>query len=121
MVKKEAYVREVLDKRFGVNFVEREVPLRGTNKGYKFNLVSPDGSIVGEIKTYVYSLPSGSRPSAKIAHASEACLFLIHAEGAKRKLSVFTDKEFYENYKRERQGQIATFNGIELILVEIKE
>lgn len=120
-LEKEAYVREALGKEFGIKLVERKVPLRGTNKGYKFDLVSPDGSIVGEVKSYVYSLPSGGRPSAKIAHASEACLFLMHAEGAKRKLLVFTVREFYENYKRERQGQIAEFNGIELILVEINE
>lgn len=115
---KEDYVRQILSKKLGVVLSEREVPLNGARKGYRFDLVSLDGSIVGEVKSYVYSLPSGSRPSAKIAHASEACLFLIHARGAKKRLLVFTDREFYENYRRERQGQIAVHNGIELVLVE---
>ena len=119
--KKENFVRKVLSKRYGAIFEEREVHLLGTKKGYKFDLVSSDGSIVGEVKSYVYSMPSGGRPSGKIAHASEACLFLMHAKGAKRKLLIFTDKEFFENYKKERQGQIAEFNGIELILVEWKK
>jgi hypothetical protein len=116
--KKEDYVRKALTKKFGIEFKEMKVPLRGLDKGYKFDLVSVDGSIVGEIKTYTYSLPSGSRPSAKIAHASEACLFLMHAQGAKRKLLVFTDREFYNKFKRERQGRMAEYNGIEIILVE---
>jgi len=42
----------------------------------------------------------------------------MHAKGAKRKLLVLTDREFYKNYKRERQGRIAESNGIEIILVE---
>ena len=116
--KKEEYVRKVLGKRFGVKFEEREVPLQGLDGSYRFDLVSLDGSIVGEVKTYIYSLPSGSRPSAKIAHASEACLFLMHAQDAKRKLLVFTDREFHHNYKKERQGRIAESNGIEILLVE---
>jgi hypothetical protein len=115
---KEKYVREALSRCFGVRLEEREVPLRSLNESYRFDLVSPDGSIVGEIKTYVYSQPSGRKPYAKIAHASEACLFLMHAEGAGKRLLVFTDREFYENYKKGRQGRIAELNGIEITLVE---
>lgn len=116
---KENYVREILSKEFGVRLQECKVPLLGTNEGYKFDLVSPDGFIVGEIKSQVYSMPSGRKPHAKIAHVSEACLLLLDAKGAKRRLLVFTDKEFYEQYKKNRQGQIAEFNGIELILIEM--
>jgi len=116
--KKEEYVRQILSKEFRTNLEEHTVRLHGLNESYRFDLVSPDGSIVGEIKTYAYNLPSGSRPSGKIAHASEACLFLMHAEGAKRRLLVLTDRDFYENYKKERQGRMAELNGIEIILVE---
>lgn len=89
MQEKEEYVRKVLSEKFGVEFEEREVPLRGTDKPYRFDLVSPDGSIVGEVKTYVSPTKSGKRPSAKIAHASEGCLFLMHAEGAKRRYLIY--------------------------------
>ncbi|MDH7476934.1 MAG: hypothetical protein QHH17_00945 [Candidatus Bathyarchaeota archaeon] len=118
--KKEEYVRKVLSERFGVKFKEGDVRLRGTNKTYRFDLVSPNGSIVGEVKTYVSPTKSGKRPSAKIAHASEACLFLMHAEGAKKRLLVFTDKNFYTLYKNERQGQMAKANGIEIMLVNAR-
>ena len=116
---KEEYVRKILSEEFRVKFEEREVPLRGTDKPYRFDLVSPDGSIVGEVKTYVSPTKGGKRPSAKIAHASEGCLFLMHAEGAKKRLLILTDRNFYTLYKNERQGQMAESNGIEIMLVEV--
>jgi len=118
--KKEEYVRKALSERFGVEFREREVPLRGTDKTYRFDSVSPDGSIVGEVKTYVSPTRSGRRPSAKIAHASEGCMFLMHAEGTKRRLLILTDRNFYTLYKNERQGQMAEADGIEIMLVEVE-
>jgi hypothetical protein len=117
---KEEYVRNILSEKFGVKFKERKVPLRGTDKMYKFDLVSPNGSIIGEVKNYVSPTKSGKRPSAKIAHASEGCLFLMHAEGAKKRLLILTDRNFYTLYKNARQGQMAKANGIEIMLVEVK-
>ena len=117
---KEEYVRKVLSEKFGVKFEERKVPLRGTDKPYRFDLVSPDGSIIGEVKTYVSPTKSGKRPSAKIAHASEGCLFLMHAEGAKRRLLILTDRNFYALYKNERQGRMVEADSIEIMLVEVK-
>ena len=118
--KKEEHVRKVLSEKFGVKFEEHEVPLRGTDKPYRFDLVSPDGSIIGEVKTYVSPTKSEKKPSAKIAHASEGCLFLVHAEGAKRRLLILTDRNFYTLYKNERQGQMVEADGIEIMLVEVK-
>jgi hypothetical protein len=114
---KENYVRQVLSKKLGTRLAERRVRLRGTQKFYKFDFVSPDGSIVGEVKT---SKPrkSGKKPHGKIANTSEACLFLIAAEGANRKLLVLTDKEFYSIYTQQRQARIAEAFGLELLLVE---
>jgi hypothetical protein len=117
---KEEHVRKVLSEKFGVKFEEREVPLRGTDKPYRFDLVSPDGSIIGEVKTYVSPTKSGKRPSAKIAHASEGCLFLMHAEGAKKRLLILTDRNF-TLYKNERQGWMAEADGIEIMLVEVND
>jgi hypothetical protein len=117
--KKEELIRVVLEKEFRVHLEEREVSLRRAKTGYKFDLVSPDGSIVGEIKTYKSPTSGGKRPSAKIAHASDACLLLLAAENAKKRLLIFTNKNFYELYKSERQGQIAESNGIEIRLIEV--
>ncbi|MEM3714364.1 MAG: hypothetical protein QXF82_05390 [Nitrososphaeria archaeon] len=53
-LEKEEYARKVLSQKFGINFFKRKVRLRGTNKTYEFDLVSPDGSIVGEVKGAKY-------------------------------------------------------------------
>jgi hypothetical protein len=116
---KEKSVRRELEKEFGVPLKERAVPLRGAKTGYKFDCVSSDGSIVAEVKTYKSPTSGGKRPSAKIAHASDACLLLMATEKAKRKLLIFTNRNFYELYKSERQGQIAESNGIEIRLIEV--
>lgn len=102
---KEEYVRKILSEKLGIEFEERKVPLRGADKGYRFDLVSPDGSIVGEVKTFIYSITSGKPPFRKIAHASEACWFLTHAEGAKRKILVFTDRSFMRTIRGAGMGK----------------
>ena len=48
------YVGKILSDKFRVKFVKRRVPLRGTDKPYKFDLVSPDNSIVAEVKGAKY-------------------------------------------------------------------
>lgn len=114
--KKEEYVRKVLSGKFAVKFEEREVPLRGTDKTYKFDLVSPDGSIVAEVKGGKYK---GGKKSTALARLSDACMFLLHAEGAEKKLLVLTEKSLYELFTNERQGQMAKADGIEIMLVEV--
>jgi len=114
---KEDYVRKMLSEKLNSELKERNVQLRGTNRGYKFDLVSPDGSIVGEVKTFT-PRKLGKKPHGKIANTSEACLFLMAAEGAKKRFLVLTDKEFYNIYMRQRQAKIAEASGIEIILVE---
>jgi hypothetical protein len=107
----------VLSKKFGVKLEERKVKLKGVNKSYKFDLVSPDGSIVGEVKNFT-PRKFGKKPHGKIANTSEACLFLIAAEGAKRKVLVLTNNDFYSIYMQERQARIAEAFGIEFLLIE---
>jgi hypothetical protein len=111
-------VRIIMSRQIGVPLMESEVHLKGIDDVYRFDMVSPDGKIVGEIKTYTWELPSGGRPAAKIAHSSEACFFLLMAEGADRRLLVFTNHEFYENFRTLRQCKLAEANGIEIILVD---
>lgn len=120
--KKEEHIRSMLSRKFGVKLEKRKVPLRGTdNKTYEFDLVSNDGSIVGEIKTY--TCKAKRFPYAKIAHTSEACLFLSHTD-AKKKLLVLTDKDFYklftEDPRGNRQAEMAKADGIQIILEEVE-
>jgi hypothetical protein len=112
--RREEKVREVLERELGVPLPEKKVLLIGTDTTYKFDMVSPDGTIVGETKTYTWR---GKRiPYAKIAHASEACLFLLHAKDAKNRLLVLTDPEFYKHYVRSRQGSMVQADGITIRL-----
>jgi hypothetical protein len=108
--RKEEKVREALEREKGLPLPEKNVFLTGTDMKYKFDMVSPDGTIVGETKTYTWR---GKRvPYAKIAHASEACLFLLHAKDAKNRLLVLTDRKFYERYVRTRQGLMVQADGV---------
>jgi hypothetical protein len=117
---KQERVRAVLEKEFGVGLSEWEAALRGTkNRGCKFDLVSPDGSIVGEVKTFTPIKNGRHKPFAKISGTSEACFFLIHAKRAKKRLLVLTDREFFELYKRERSAEIAESEGVDIRLVEV--
>jgi hypothetical protein len=108
--RREEKVREALERELGVSLPEKKVFLTGTDRAYKFDMVSSDGTIVGETKTYTWR---GKRiPYAKIAHASEACLFLLHAKDAKTRLLVLTDREFYQHYVRSRQGLMVQADGV---------
>jgi len=45
----------------------------------------------------------------------------MHAEGAKRRLLILTDRNFYALYKNERQGRMVEADGIEIMLVEVND
>ena len=62
----------------------------------------------------------GGNKSTALARLSDACLFLLHAEGAKKKLLVLTEKPLYELFVSERQGQMAKADGVEIMLVSVK-
>lgn len=115
---KEGKVRTKLEKQFGVKLEERDVSLNGIERSYRFDLVSNDDSIVGEVKTYKFTA-SGNIPSGKLAHAGDTCLLLEHVRGAKKKLLILTDKKFYNEFKASRQGEIANSEGIEIMLIGV--
>ena len=113
---KENKVRHILEKERGESFEQRVVPLVGADRGYKFDLVSSDGTIVGEVKTAEYK---GGNKSTAVARLSDACLLLLGAKGAKKKMLILTDKRLFELFREERQGRIAAKNGIEIRLVKV--
>ena len=110
----EENVREALERELGVSLPKKGVDLTGADKPYEFDMVSPDGTIVGETKssTWIGAGKRRGKPHAKIAQASEACLLLLGAKDAKERLLVLTDPEFYEHDVRERQGLIARAHGV---------
>ena len=108
----------MLSKKFGFEFKEGKVPLRGTDKTYRFDSVSFDNHIAGEVKGANYK---GGNKSTLLARLSDACMFLLHAEGMKKRWLILTERSAYELFISERQGQMAKADGIEIMLVEMKK
>ena len=113
---KETRARKVLELRFGVPLPETEVPVSG-GVVYKFDLVSPDRKIVGEIRASGFPA-RGKLRETQIAEMCEACLFLLGAKEADMRLLVFTEREFYEPFVKTRQARVAASMGVELLQVE---
>ncbi|MEM3714365.1 MAG: hypothetical protein QXF82_05395 [Nitrososphaeria archaeon] len=47
-------------------------------------------------------------------------MFLLHAEGASRRLLVLVERSAYNLFISEREGQMAKSDGIEIMLVEVE-
>ena len=80
----EVHARRTLEERWGVTLVSRVVTLLG-GVTHSFDLVSPDGAIVGDAKYYKDLKPI---PAAKLATISEY-VFLLHHVRAERQFLVF--------------------------------
>ncbi len=115
-LEKETRARKTLELRFGVPLPETEVPVSG-GVVYRFDLVSPDRKVVGEIRASGFPV-RGKLRDTQIAEMCEACLYLLGAEGAKRRLLVFTEREFYEPFIKTRQARVAASMGVELLQVD---
>jgi len=115
--KKEQSIREQLSKEFNINLERRKLLIGhksdGTPREHEFDLVSPDGKIVGEVKTFK-PLKGGGRPSGKIDTSFQAC-YLLEKVKAQRKLLVLTNKEFFELFKKECDGIVS--KDIEILYI----
>lgn len=99
------YVRDWLEKEYGVAFGRNRLPLRGCEGLHYFDAVSSDGRIVAEIKTASGRTSGGKHPSGKRASAFEQLYFLSLAQ-AETKLLVLTDPEFFEIMKAKTTGMV---------------
>ncbi|HAL62099.1 MAG TPA: hypothetical protein DCP08_06805 [Chloroflexi bacterium] len=104
----EKHVKVYFERELSTNLSSR-VPLRvGKNLEHKFDLVSSDGSIVIECKSYTWTR-SGNWPSAKIAHANQALFYLSRVKAARKLLVMRKDlnsrgDSLVETYVRRYQG-----------------
>lgn len=81
-------VSSYLSSRFEQKFYKQSLQI-GPDKYHKFDLVSEDGDIVVECKSYTWT-KSGNFPSAKISTAVEAIFYLSRIR-PKKKIFVFQD------------------------------
>ncbi len=114
-LEKEAKVRELLGKEFGVGFIKKRLSLR-TGILHEFDLVSHDGKIVGEVTSAKHT--EKAYPNTRFPRAMLACRYLEMVD-AERKLMIFTDKQFYENFKEDSQGLL--FGNIEIRVSRVGE
>jgi len=110
---KEEKVREILGKEFGTCF--REKPLTLTT-GYqrRFDLVSEDSKVVGEIKTDKYT--EKAYENTRLPRAMLACRYLELVD-ADAKLLVFTNRQLYERFKKDASK--LGVKGIQLRILEM--
>lgn len=93
----EVAVACALEKKFGVPFAMRKIPIGNPPKGHNFDLVSTDGSIVAECKNYSWT-ETGNVPSAKMGFVNEAVFYLQHLPG-EVELHVILRKDVSERRK----------------------
>lgn len=70
-------VRSALEKKFNKNFSEKSINIGNPPKLHKFDLVSEDENVIVECKNYSWT-ETGNVPSAKMAFANVAVLYLSH-------------------------------------------
>ena len=81
-------VKEYVGNKFGKKFSEKSLEV-GPNKFHKFDLVSDDGTIVVECKSYSWT-KSDNFPSAKISTAIESLFYLSRIK-VDKKILVFQE------------------------------
>jgi hypothetical protein len=91
------------------------LPLRGSDKGYRFDLVSKDKTIVIEIKTSRYK---GVRPYSIVSRLSDACLLLLGTD-TEKKFLVLTDHDLWKMFMDTRQRKIASAMGVQVSHVPV--
>lgn len=109
-----AQTRRRLEAEYGLALPEDRLSVGrkadGTPRQHRFDLVAPDRSFVGEVRTYTLG-EGGNRPAGKFAHCYAACLFLYRIK-ARRRVLVLTDHAFWARFRRESDGVV---EGIAII------
>ncbi len=111
----EELIRLKLSRELGINFEKRKVKLEGIEEVWEADLVSDDGTIVGEVKTAGFK---GKPGTAIPRNLCTPYIFLKNAVGAKRRLLIYTKKSLFEHVMKSREGKLVKNDGIEIILME---
>jgi len=84
---------KILGEYLGVKFkLDVAIEIGQPVKSHRFDLVSEDGTYVGECKNYCWT-ETGNMPSAKMAFLNEAVFYLSHLPGhAKRFIAMRADR-----------------------------
>lgn len=124
-LEKEHIVRQILERKWGKKLIKKRLPIGTDSNGSsifrEFDVVSVnknlefDNNFVGEVKSDKLGTENGYR-STRFCRMITAYFFLQKVK-AKRKMLIFTNKEFYERFKRDTDGLLSKTIKIELITV----
>ncbi len=115
-LRKEELIREKLRQEFGMNFKKRKVKLEGIEEEWEADLVSDDGTIVGEVKTAGFKGIPGTAIPRYLLHPY---MFLKHVVGAKKWILIYTHRGLFEHVMNSREGKLAMNDGIEIRHIEL--
>lgn len=114
----EPYIRESLRQETGCEFYNRDVKLNLVTGGsHKFDIVSLDKDIVGDIKSN--QIRENGSVGVGVKKSIYFDIYMLSLVEAKRKLLVLTSKDFYNLFKRISVGKVP--DDIEIILVELPD
>lgn len=106
-------LNEFLPSLYGMPFANRKVLLNWGGR-FDFDAVSQDGTVVGNISTSSAITASAKLAVGKIQKIKSDTLYLLYAQGASRRLLIFTESDMYRHFEKEvRNGRFP--KGVKLI------
>ena len=117
-LRKEELIRVKLGKELEMEFKKQKVKLKGIEEEWEADLVSDDGTIVGEVKTASFG---GKKGTAIPRNLCSPYILLKNVVGAKRRLLIYTEKSLLKHVMKSREGKLVKNDGIEIILWNFEE
>jgi hypothetical protein len=114
----EPYVREKLRQKIGCEFYDKDIKLELVTGGnHKFDIVSLDKNIIGDIKSH--QTRENGRAGVGAVKSIYFDIYMLSLVKAKRKVLVLTNKDFYNFFKRISTGKVLP--DIEIMLIELPD
>ncbi|MFZ2310415.1 MAG: hypothetical protein WAW11_02635 [Patescibacteria group bacterium] len=112
----EPYIRECLSQKMGLDFYARDTELvLNTGGKHKFDIVSLDKSIIGDIKSH--QTRENGNVGIGVRKSVYFDIYMLSLVEAKQKMLILTDKDFYKFFKRISSGKVPS--DVEILLMEL--
>lgn len=112
-------VEEYLPKQFNQRFEGKLIPLLWGGK-FRYDAVSEDGTIIANISTSGAKTANGKQSIGKYHKIKSDTLYLIHANGATKRLLIFTEEDMQKHFIREKEsGRFPP--GVDLLYVPLPD
>lgn len=114
----EPYVRQKLRQKIGCEFYDKDLKLELVTGGnHKFDIVSLDRNIIGDIKSH--QTRENGRAGVGAVKSIYFDIYMLSLVEAKRKILVLTNRDFYNFFKKISIGK--TPSDIEIMLIELPD